>query len=75
MIEPLILGISISRIETVKNWGDRNVALCHFGSNQFVIEVYTDFMFHHLTIFNADGTPNTDEEIIQDIGGPLCFQG
>ena len=70
-----ILGISVSRIETVKDWGDRNVALCHFGSNQFVREVYTDIMFHHLTILNADGSENTAEEVVQDIGGPLCFQG
>jgi len=68
-------GISISRIETVKDWGDRPVALCHFGSNQFVREVYTDIMFHHLTILNEDATENTSEPIIQDIGGPLCFQG
>jgi len=68
-------GISVSRIETVKDWGDRNVALCHFGSNQFVREVYTDIMFHHLTILNADGSENTAEEVVQDIGGPLCFQG
>ena len=71
----LILGISVSRIETVKDWGDRNVALCHFGSNQFVREVYTDIMFHHLTILNKDGSENTAEEVVQDIGGPLCFQG
>ena len=68
-------GISISKIETVKDWGDRPVALCHFGSNQFVREVYTDIMFHHLTILNEDATENTAEPIVQDIGGPLCFQG
>lgn len=32
-------------------------------------------MFHHLTILNADGSENTAEEVVQDIGGPLCFQG
>jgi diaminopimelate decarboxylase len=68
-------GISVSKIETVKDWGDRPVALCHFGSNQFVREVYTDIMFHHLTILNEDGSENNSEQIVQDIGGPLCFQG
>ena len=75
ILDTPISGISVSRIETVKDWGDRNVALCHFGSNQFVREVYTDIMFHHLTILNADGSENTAEEVVQDIGGPLCFQG
>ena len=32
-------------------------------------------MFHHLTILNEDATENQSEPIVQDIGGPLCFQG
>ena len=32
-------------------------------------------MFHHLTVLNEDGTENNTEAIVQDIGGPLCFQG
>ena len=34
-------GISLSLIETVKDWGEKRVAMAHFGSNQFVREVYT----------------------------------
>ena len=60
--------ISVSNVK-------RPVALCHFGSNQFVREVYTDIMFHHLTVLNEDGSENNSEAIVQDIGGPLCFQG
>lgn len=68
-------GISLSLIETVKDWGEKRVAMAHFGSNQFVREVYTDIMFHHLTVLNNDGTENVGEWIEQDIAGPLCFQG
>ena len=32
-------------------------------------------MFHHLTVLNEDGSENNSEAIVQDIGGPLCFQG
>jgi len=68
-------GISISKIETVKDWGEKRVAMAHFGSNQFVREVYTDIMFHHMTILRSDGSENTSNWEEQDIAGPLCFQG
>ena len=31
-------GISVSKIETVKDWGEKIVAMAHFGSNQFIRE-------------------------------------
>ena len=31
-------GISVSKIETVKDWGEKRVAMAHFGSNQFIRE-------------------------------------
>ena len=40
-------AFSISKVETVKDWGDRVTALTHFGSNQFLREVYLpDVWFH-----------------------------
>jgi len=68
-------GISVSKIETVKDWGEKRVAMAHFGSNQFIREVYTDIMFHNMTILQSDGSENKNEWLEQDVAGPLCFQG
>ena len=37
--------------------------------------MYTDIMFHHMTILRSDGSENTSNWEEQDIAGPLCFQG
>jgi len=69
-------AFSISRVETVKDWGDRITVLTHFGSNQFLREVYLpDVWFHRMSIVDSSGNPKSDQFIEQDIGGPLCFQG
>merc|ERR1711935_888545 len=69
-------AFSISRVETVKDWGDRITALTHFGSNQFLREVYLpDVWFHRISVMDAEGNPKMTEEVEQDVGGPLCFQG
>jgi len=69
-------AFSISKVETVKDWGDRITALTHFGSNQFLREVYLpDVWYHRMSILDKTGTPKEGNFIEQDIGGPLCFQG
>lgn len=69
-------SFSISKVETVKDWGDRITVLTHFGSNQFLREVYLpDVWFHRISVFDKDGNPKGGDHIEQDIGGPLCFQG
>merc|ERR1711936_348538 len=51
-------AFSISKVETVKDWGDTVTALTHFGSNQFLREVYLpQVWFHRISIFDADGNP------------------
>lgn len=69
-------AFSISKVETVKDWGDRITALTHFGSNQFLREVYLpDVWFHRMSVLDQLGNPKDGDFMEQDIGGPLCFQG
>jgi diaminopimelate decarboxylase len=69
-------GISLSKIETVKDWGDSITALTHFGSNQFIREAYVpDIISHRISIFDKQGKPSTAPIVEQDVAGPLCFQG
>ena len=48
----------------------------HFGSNQFLREVYLpQVWFHRISVFDSEGNPKEGNMVEQDIGGPLCFQG
>lgn len=69
-------AFSISKVETVKDWGDTITALTHFGSNQFLREVYLpQVWYHRISVFDKNGNPKEGELVDHDIGGPLCFQG
>ena len=52
-------AISVSKVETVKTWGDRITVLTHFGSNQFLREVYLpDTWFHRMSVLDQETGAN-----------------
>jgi len=74
-------GKSLSRINYIKHWLPefvQPICLLHFGTNQFVREVYLPHLWNH-RITALDGKTGTnkqsDETLKYDLAGPLCFQG
>ena len=70
----------MSRINYIKHWLPefvQPICLLHFGTNQFVREVYLPHLWNH-RITALDGKTGTnkqsDETLKYDLAGPLCFQ-
>ena len=71
-------GKSVLRVEYVKNWFPdvRPIIMTTVGSNHFMREAYRPENWRHrMTLADSDGKYKSGEEILQDVAGPVCFQG
>ncbi|OQR85117.1 diaminopimelate decarboxylase [Achlya hypogyna] len=69
-------GITVTRVESVKQWAGQNIAVVHIGANQFLRTAYLPHAWPHVfSVFSADGVLRDGPMVKQDIAGPLCFSG
>ena len=73
-------GKSLSRINYIKHWLPdfvQPICLLHFGTNQFIREVYLPHLWNHRisALDGKTGLAKKGDEIVKyDLAGPLCFQ-
>lgn len=71
-------GITVSKVEAVKDWAGQHIGVVHVGADQFPRTAYLPELWSHcITVLSQDGSVKSDasEFIKQDIAGPLCFSG
>lgn len=73
-------GITVSKVEAVKDWAGQRIAVIHVGADQFPRTAYLPELWSHtISVLGPDGTPKSgvpaSEYVKQDIAGPLCFSG
>ncbi|ETW01290.1 hypothetical protein H310_06858 [Aphanomyces invadans] len=69
-------GITLTKVESVKQWEGQNIAVVHVGANQFLRTAYLPHQWPHvLSVFDATGALRSGPFVRQDIAGPLCFSG
>ncbi|CAI5746601.1 unnamed protein product [Peronospora destructor] len=72
-------GVTVSRVEAVKDWIGQRIAVVHVGANQFPRTAYLPKQWSHcISVLDSNGHPKTDSSstyVRQDIAGPLCFSG
>ncbi|KAF8056213.1 lysA [Scenedesmus sp. PABB004] len=73
-------GCIVSRVEYTKSSGGRHIAVCHVGADLCMRACYLPSTYG-LRVFLCDaagapreGAPGA-EAVVQDVAGPLCFQG
>ena len=69
-------GFSLTRIEDVKHFGDRQVVIQHLGADMFLREAYNPGDWpHRMWVLTPSGQIKTDTACTTDVAGPLCFGG
>lgn len=72
-------GITVSKVEAVKDWAGQHIAVVHVGADQFVRTAYLPEQWSHcITVLDQHGHPKkspSSDYVQQDIAGPLCFSG
>lgn len=71
-------GITVSKVEAVKDWAGQHIGVIHVGADQFPRTAYLPELWSHcITVLARDGSvkPKSSTYIKQDIAGPLCFSG
>jgi len=69
-------GITVTKVEAVKDWCNQRFAVIHVGANQFLRTVYLPHQWSHpMTVFTAQGEIKEGPFMKQDIAGPMCFSG
>lgn len=72
-------GITVSKVEAIKDWAGQHIAVVHVGADQFPRTAYLPELWSHcITVLDNQGRPKTassSEYVRQDIAGPLCFSG
>ncbi|RLN13981.1 hypothetical protein BBJ28_00023797, partial [Nothophytophthora sp. Chile5] len=72
-------GVTVSKVEAVKDWAGQHIAVVHVGADQFPRTAYLPKEWSHcVTVLDSQGHPKKDasaDYIRQDIAGPLCFSG
>ncbi|KDO35443.1 hypothetical protein SPRG_00291 [Saprolegnia parasitica CBS 223.65] len=70
-------GVTLSRVEAVKDWQGHKVAILHCGANQFLRSVYLPTTWPMVySVFAGDGSIKHNVPFVaQDLAGPLCFSG
>lgn len=71
-------GVTVSKVEAVKDWAGQHIGVVHVGADQFPRTAYLPELWSHcITVLSQDGSvkPESSEFIKQDIAGPLCFSG
>ncbi len=69
-------GFALSRVEFVRNVGDRRIATLHIGADLLLRTAYAPLAWpHEFLAFDAEGRRKEGEEEAVDLVGPLCFAG
>uniref|UniRef100_M4BTH0 Orn/DAP/Arg decarboxylase 2 N-terminal domain-containing protein n=1 Tax=Hyaloperonospora arabidopsidis (strain Emoy2) TaxID=559515 RepID=M4BTH0_HYAAE len=72
-------GITVSKVEAVKDWVGQPIAVVHVGADQFPRTAFLPEQWSHcISVLNSQGCLKTDPSSVylrQDIAGPLCFSG
>uniref|UniRef100_A0AAV1T568 Orn/DAP/Arg decarboxylase 2 N-terminal domain-containing protein n=1 Tax=Peronospora matthiolae TaxID=2874970 RepID=A0AAV1T568_9STRA len=72
-------GITVSKVEAVKDWVGQHIAVVHVGADQFPRTAFLPEQWSHcVSVLNSQGRLKTDPSSVflrQDIAGPLCFSG
>ncbi|OQR89270.1 diaminopimelate decarboxylase [Thraustotheca clavata] len=69
-------GCTITRVESMKQWANQNIAVVHVGANQFLRTAYLPQAWPHtFSVFSSQGLLKKGPLVKQDIAGPLCFSG
>ncbi|KAL4115233.1 hypothetical protein PRIC2_013399 [Phytophthora ramorum] len=72
-------GITVSKVEAVKDWAGQHIAVIHVGADQFPRTAYLPELWSHcISVLDGHGRPKTHPSssyVRQDIAGPLCFSG
>ncbi|TYZ57482.1 hypothetical protein PybrP1_000358 [[Pythium] brassicae (nom. inval.)] len=72
-------GITVSKVEAVKDWAGQHIGVVHVGADQFPRTAYLPELWSHcITVLGPDGSvkpADASEFVKQDIAGPLCFSG
>ncbi|DAZ99327.1 TPA: hypothetical protein N0F65_005178 [Lagenidium giganteum] len=71
-------GITVSKVEALKDWAGQQIAVIHVGADQFPRTAYLPELWSHcITVLGRDGKvkPDSTEFRKQDVAGPLCFSG
>ncbi|TMW56940.1 hypothetical protein Poli38472_002865 [Pythium oligandrum] len=71
-------GITVSKVEAVKNWSGQNIAVIHAGADHFPRTAYLPHLWtHSVSVLDSQGRvkPASVPYVRQDIAGPLCFSG
>ncbi|KAG1708601.1 hypothetical protein DVH05_022229 [Phytophthora capsici] len=72
-------GVTVSKVEAIKDWAGQHIAVVHVGADQFPRTAYLPELWSHcISVLDSHGRPKTDPSsayIRQDIAGPLCFSG
>jgi diaminopimelate decarboxylase len=72
-------GVTVSKVEAIKDWAGQHIAVIHVGADQFPRTAYLPELWSHcISVLDCHGRPKTDPSsafVRQDIAGPLCFSG
>ncbi|KAL3659543.1 hypothetical protein V7S43_015531 [Phytophthora oleae] len=72
-------GVTVSKVEAIKDWAGQHIAVVHVGADQFPRTAYLPELWSHcISVLDSHGRPKTDPSsayVRQDIAGPLCFSG
>ncbi|POM76663.1 Diaminopimelate decarboxylase [Phytophthora palmivora] len=72
-------GVTVSKVEAIKDWAGQHIAVVHVGADQFPRTAYLPELWSHcISVLDSQGRPKTDPSssyLRQDIAGPLCFSG
>jgi len=68
---------AISKIEYIKNFNERKIAMIHLGADMFLRKCYNPNDWHHtITVLDRDGYIKKGLDTkTYDVAGPLCFSG
>lgn len=69
-------GTIVSRVEYVKETGERRIAIAHAGAQVATRTVFMPSSWPlRVGVYDGKGLPRTSEEIAHDVAGPCCFAG
>ncbi|OQR93024.1 diaminopimelate decarboxylase [Achlya hypogyna] len=69
-------GVTVTKVEAVKDWAGHRVAVVHCGANQLLRSVYLPSTWPlTFSAFDALGRAKQGPLVPQDLAGPLCFSG
>jgi diaminopimelate decarboxylase len=68
---------AISKVEYIKKFNTRNIAMIHLGADMFLRKCYNPNDWHHnISVMSNDGILKSGFDVNNyDIAGPLCFSG